>query len=451
MAFKKEFDVKSFLPKQEENKTIKKIKRGAFAFKCFIRLSILVGATAYYGHLLYQKQHYDMAMSDALTHDYDLIGEAGKKLGNIIAEPFLALLGKAEGSSYKFYLDNKGFATGYGYNPTQNDEAYNKAILKFAEVDPDTIDTIVKVSGKYKNVQLKEVPSEISRINFSEKQIKKMAIFAKRSYEEDFLIVFKEKMDDKHFSDKKQKILINRYQMLTDEQKAVLIHMTYKVGQPGLAHYNTFFNDLINYLNNPTLQTQEKVANDFVYHYKLNGKILVDKRVDDIHHDLFMKSNHNEQIALTSENSVLIKDNNKNDSIKSVPNQKLVDNNTKLDSSSKVNEKQKEFLQYKKANDELQDELKQKLTFNHFYNTLKEAVVEHKKYKSEHPEDNITTATSDEQQDENESNINQNNNYTTYYTTSNTDNSDSDDTDDNSNDDDEQVTIQVTKIIKMTR
>lgn len=445
MASKKEFDVNSLLPKKAPNPTLKKIKRGVFVFKCFLKLGMVLSMTAYYGHLVYQKQHNDMAMSQTLNKDYNLLSQSdlidgAKNLGNMIAEPFLALLGKAEGKSYGFYLDNKGFATGYGYNPTQNDANYNRAILTFAEVDPNIINTVINVSSKYKNTQLKAVPVELTNVKFSEKQIKKMALFAKKSYEQDFLIVFKEKMDSKGYSDEKQKLLLNRYQVLTDEQKAVLIHMTYKVGQTGLTHYNTFFSDFINYLNNPTTQTQEKVANDFVYHYKKDGKILVDERVDDIHHNLFMKTNHNEQIALTNENSTYIKH----------P-EKLVNNESKSSSTTDVasnnktndNKNKKDTIDsYTQANKEVQEEIKEKLTFNHFYNTLKQAVADHKKYKLEHP--------NEEQQ--------------TYYVQDNDDSdnatSDNDNTADNSNqtddndadsDDDEQVTYQVTQIIRLTR
>jgi hypothetical protein len=453
MASRKEFDVNSLLPKAAPNPTLKKIKRGVFVFKCFLKLSIAMTMTAYYGHLLYQKQHNDMAMSQTFNKDYNLLTQSdfidgAKNLGNMIAEPFLALLGKAEGKSYGFYLDNKGFATGYGYNPTQNDANYNRAILKFAEVDPATIDNIVNVSSKYKNSQLKQVPVELQNVKFSEKQIKKMALFAKKSYEQDFLIVFKEKMDSKGYNDKEQRILVNRYQLLTDEQKAVLIHMTYKVGQTGLTHYNTFFSDFIGYLNNPTTQTQEKVAKDFVYHYKKDGKILVDERVDNIHHDLFMKTNHNEQIALTTENSTYIKhpeklvnnqDNNKTDNGKT--HSTTTDANTNKDSN--LTDKQKGMNEYSQANNELQEELKEKLSFNHFYNSLKQAVAEHKKYKLEHPHEETQTYYV---QDDN--NSDDDNNYTNSNDSNDNNTSDSDDQDDS---DDEQVTYQVTQIIRMTR
>ena len=438
MALKKEFDVNSLLPKKQQSQTIKNIKRGYFAFKCFIRLSVVIGGTMYYTHLVYQKEHQDIAMSQTINQDYDLLTQAGKNLGNMIAEPFLALLGKAEGSSYKFYLDNKGFATGYGFNPTQNDANYNKAILKYADVDPRTIDTIVNISSKYKNTQLKAVPEELQNVSFSKKQIQKMAIFARKSYEQDFLIVFKEKMDAKHFSEQREKVLINRYQVLTDEQRAVLIHMTYKVGQPGLEHYNTFFSDFIKYLENPTTENQEKVANDFVYHYKQNGKVLVDTRVDNIHHDLFMKTNHNEQLALTTENSAYLKH----------PEKVIVDNNQNITQSVnnkiKLTEKQKESQQFAQANKELQDELKEKLTFNHFYSVLKQAVAEHKKYKLEHPNDDSNVYYSNDDSDDNGTMT------TTYTQTDNSDssNNNSQDEDDSDN---EQVTYQVTQIIRMTR
>ena len=50
-----------------------------------------------------------------------------------------------------FYADNKGYAVGYGYNPTQNSKEYNKSILDYAGVDENTKQVILKNAEKYKN------------------------------------------------------------------------------------------------------------------------------------------------------------------------------------------------------------------------------------------------------------------------------------------------------------
>lgn len=49
----------------------------------------------------------------------------------MIKDPFLSLLKRAEGFQKGFYADNKGYAVGYGYNPTQNSKEYNKSILDY--------------------------------------------------------------------------------------------------------------------------------------------------------------------------------------------------------------------------------------------------------------------------------------------------------------------------------
>ena len=212
-------------------------------------------------------------------------------------DSFLHLLKKAEGFSKSFYADNKGVAVGYGYNPTQNDINYNKNILDYAGVDETTQNKILANSKKFKNMEVNKVPEEFKNISLTTEQINKMALYSKKTYENDF--VLKEKINNKNYSETKKNSLINQYQSLPDNQKAVLTHMTYKVGKGGLAKYNTFFNNFIIYLDKPTLENKQKVANSFIYHYRKNGKMLSDTRVSDMHANLFMHDAPKKEVLIT--------------------------------------------------------------------------------------------------------------------------------------------------------
>lgn len=244
------------------------------------KVTLIFMATGYYAHVLYDKAHFQASTSDVIAHDY-----------NVIVAPFLNLLGKAEGNSSTFYADNKGYAIGYGFNPTQNSREYNQGILDFAKVDTKTAQTILDESGKYRNVsnQGKNVPEDLKNVHLSQDEINRMALYAQHSYEKSFMTVLQERMQAEGYSPEKIQKAVQEYQNLPDNQKAVLIHMTYKVGEPGLRKYHSFFHDFAIYLNNQTNENREKVANDFIYHYTSGKKVLLDTRVMKIHHDMFLE------------------------------------------------------------------------------------------------------------------------------------------------------------------
>lgn len=268
----------------EEKKVEKsyKYKRKKLFIKAFFNIGMGLIFASYNVHLIKEKIENDIPIINSIEEDY-------KKVKNIVSEPFLNILKKTEGSSKIFYADNKGYATGYGMNFTQNDESYNNEILNYAGVNSEIKKQIIKASSKYRNSTSKIIPSDLKNIKFTQEQIDKMAFFAKKSYEHDFLIVLNEKLDNKHYSNNKKNKLINSYKNLYENQKAVLIHMTYKVGQNNLKKYNTFFDLLISYLETLTIENKDKVAKKFIYHYKDNGEDKLDNRVSIIHYEEFMK------------------------------------------------------------------------------------------------------------------------------------------------------------------
>lgn len=106
------------------------------AFKAFKNLAIAGLLLSYNIHLINEKIVHDQSFVESITKDYEAVSSS-------ISDCFIAVLKKAEGVSDKFYPDNKGYAVGYGFNPTQNTPEYNKAILEFAQVDPTVAQFII--------------------------------------------------------------------------------------------------------------------------------------------------------------------------------------------------------------------------------------------------------------------------------------------------------------------
>lgn len=252
--------------------------------KAFVKLGLLtVAATYYFGAIQTQMK------KDESSSVFSSIEEVLKNQYEAIKDPFLSLLKKAEGKEDKFYPDNKGYAVGYGYNPTQNSVNYNKSILDYAGVDQKTQEVILKNAGKYKNQNGGQVPEEFKHVKFTPDQLDKMALYAQQSYERSFFRVLNHKLDKKALPSNRKEMILSAYANLPENKKAVLIHMAYKVGEANLEKYNNFFNNFINYLQNPTNENKVAVADSFTYKYAKNGVMLHDTRVEKIHHDLFMK------------------------------------------------------------------------------------------------------------------------------------------------------------------
>lgn len=253
-------------------------------FKCFIKIGIVAIASTYYVGAVnnqIKKNENNTILSS--------IEEVLKEQYDTIKDPFLKLLNKAEGFQRSFYADNKGYAVGYGYNPTQNSKEYNKSILDFSGVDADTKDIVLKNAEKYKNQNGGRVPEELRQAKFTKEQLEKMAVYSQRSYERSFFKVLNNKLENKNIEEIKKNKVIKAYTELPENKKAVLIHMAYKVGETNLGKYRNFFNNFINYLENPTDKNKESVAKSFTYKYAKNGIMLNDTRVEKLHHDLFMK------------------------------------------------------------------------------------------------------------------------------------------------------------------
>lgn len=279
-------------------KTITPTKWGMCKF--FFKVGILgVAATYYLGAVTDQmKKNEDASLltsiEDVFKGQYD----------SMIKDPFLSLLKRAEGFQKGFYADNKGYAVGYGYNPTQNSKEYNKSILDYAGVDENTKQVILKNAEKYKNQNGGKVPEELKQTNFTKEQLDKMAVYSQRTYERSFYKVLNHKLDAKQIEGTRRTNILKSYVELPQNKKAVLIHMAYKVGETNLEKYRNFFNNFIAYLESPTDKNKESVAKSFTYKYAKNGVMLNDTRVEKMHHDLFMKEMPKQELIKDDSKSV---------------------------------------------------------------------------------------------------------------------------------------------------
>ena len=257
-----------------------------FLAKTMLRGSAIAALAAMYMHALHKQVDLD---EQARREEQDGYFYCVMKDGyDMFSDAFVDILHSAEGFSKKFYPDNKGVAVGYGYNPTQNSAEYNKGIMDFAGIDEATQALILKNAGKLRESDMGCVPEEFKGIRLTGEQINKMALYAKMTYEQDFLQVLQAKMEARGYgASAKQKALAS-YGRLPDNEKAVLVHMAYKVGRANLSKYEGFFGNFLAYLDNPTDENRKKVSEGFVYRYKKGGKMLTDDRVGRMHRTAFL-------------------------------------------------------------------------------------------------------------------------------------------------------------------
>lgn len=220
-------------------------------------------------------------------------------------EAFTKLLFVAEGKSKIFYKDNIGVATAYGWNPTTNPKEFNLPIAKAMGFNTKEQKAIADISASPARRPISYVPASLKKIILSDKQLKQSAAIMMVEYEKEFINVLKVKARQKNQDFDK---LMDGYELLPNNQQAVLLHMTYKVGAHNLLKYNQFFDHLFKYINHPTQKNMQLVSNNFEYNYKTkDGQKVRDTRVEKKHGIFFSdctidkntknKSSIQEQIA----------------------------------------------------------------------------------------------------------------------------------------------------------
>lgn len=199
-------------------------------------------------------------------------------------EAFTKLLGITEGKANFFYKDNLGVATAYGWNPTKNSKEFNVDLAHKIGMSSYQVKYIEKISD---NNKVQSVPAALKKVVLSDKQVQKSAEFMMTFYENEFLKVMKikAKEDGKNYTK-----VLKAYRELPNNQQAVMVHMTYKVGTKNLLKYDQFFKELFAYMEQPTKMNLDKVTENFEYSYKTRkGQRLHDVRVEEAHNEFFNK------------------------------------------------------------------------------------------------------------------------------------------------------------------
>jgi GH24 family phage-related lysozyme (muramidase) len=204
-------------------------------------------------------------------------------------EAFTNLLSVTEGKSKKFYEDNDGIAVGYGWNPTKNTKEFNLQIAQAIGLNKKEQKAIESISSDHKT---QHVPKSLKKITFSDKQLKIATTIMMSAYEKEFLNVMRIKATEKHLD---FNMLHTKYNSLPNNQQAVLLHMTYKVGATRLLKYNDFFDKLFAYLQKPSELNLQSTAKSFEYSYKArDGERQHDTKVEQTHETFFNGSIKNE-------------------------------------------------------------------------------------------------------------------------------------------------------------
>lgn len=211
-------------------------------------------------------------------------------------EAFLYLINVAEGVSNKFYLDNIGIATAYGWNPTRNTTVFNTQVSKAMGLNSSEIKSIQSISNDFnsfinvnnKNTKLQQVqfiPKQLKNTVLTQKQINNNALFMLQFYEKEFIKTLEIKAKERHYDFSKA---LTFYNSMPSNQQVVMIHMVYKLGLSGLLKYNNFFDHLFNYFEQPTNVNFKKISSNFEYTYKSrDGQTINDDKVVKIHNVFF--------------------------------------------------------------------------------------------------------------------------------------------------------------------
>lgn len=218
-------------------------------------------------------------------------------------DAFVHVLGVSEGKAHFFYLDNKGIAIAYGWNPTRNSKEFNLMVAQAMKLNAHQQKLIEDISD---NPQVQYVPKGLKGLVLTDAQIKTAANIFLTTYESEFLKVLKIKatQHNEDFS-----ALESNYHKLPYNQQAVLIHMTYKLGLNRLQNYHDFFNNLVPYMKNPSEKGLYKVADDFEYNYQTRkGDWKHDNRTEQTHQIFFSQCSDDSNKITVSQNFYNCKD-----------------------------------------------------------------------------------------------------------------------------------------------
>lgn len=192
-------------------------------------------------------------------------------------EFFHSLVMTSEGFVSRPYRDNLGWALGYGWNITMNGTNSNRTYASKAGVDKATTEKIAVMGiakGGKPNLEATPQPG----INITQPQALSVVDQMRKPCEEAAI----------------NWIGADAWKKLKPNQQAVLIDHFYRLGIGGAKQFTTMQKAVKAYANNPTEENSQKVAQTFVYKYRIKvgdkWEVKQDKRATTLLGSLWMNS-----------------------------------------------------------------------------------------------------------------------------------------------------------------
>lgn len=208
---------------------------------------------------------------------------------------FLSLASQAEGYRKNPYSDNKGIATGLGYNASMQSKNTNKQIFSMITKDQAVINSAINLTGIMSMSQAN--PNDISKIKIAPQQAAQITQMMSFVFAEPMPKIIGEQAkltSAKARAEMKEKSLTTEAygKLLLDElkpnEKDTLIYHNYKVGSGGFAKYKGLISSLVEYRYTKSIMQADKVASHFTYKYTINNVEKEDTRASGLITNMFL-------------------------------------------------------------------------------------------------------------------------------------------------------------------
>ncbi|WP_374553351.1 hypothetical protein [Aquitalea pelogenes] len=165
---------------------------------------------------------------------------------------FHALVMTSEGFVSHPYRDNMGWALAYGWNISLNGQGANRGYATKAGLDKSTVEKIASMGiSKGGKPNLDATPQPGISINPQQGLV---VVDEMKKPSETAAIAW---------------LGASTWNKLKSNQQAVLVDHFYRLGAGGAKQYSTMQKAVRNYANNPTDENSQKVAQTFVYKYRI--------------------------------------------------------------------------------------------------------------------------------------------------------------------------------------
>lgn len=208
---------------------------------------------------------------------------------------FLSLAAVAEGYRKNPYSDNKGIATGLGYNASMQTKTTNKQIFSMITKDNSVVNSAINLTGVMSMGEAN--PADINKIKIAPQQAAQITQMMSYVFAEPMARIIGEQAkltSAKARAEMKEKSLTPESygQLLLKELKSnerdTLVYHNYKVGSGGFSKYKGLIASLVEYRYNNTITQADKVASHFTYKYTLNGVVKEDTRASGLITNMFL-------------------------------------------------------------------------------------------------------------------------------------------------------------------